>query len=261
MLNLTPVVKVLIIINVAVYFLSEYVFDLNMLFALRYFESPLFYPWQYFTYMFAHGGFMHIFFNMFGLFMFGPMLEQYFGSKRFLIFYIVCGVGAGLIYTGITYFEVANMKGAAQAYLENPTPTKFSSFIRTYAPSLFSDIREWLVTFKDNPTDPGMIVQSEQFVNSIWERKISVPMVGASGAIFGILMGFGLLFPNVEMFLLFLPIPIKAKYFVLFYGAYELYAGMNRTPGDNVAHFAHLGGMLFAFILIKIWQKNNYREY
>jgi membrane associated rhomboid family serine protease len=132
-----------------------------------------------------------------------------------------------------------------------------------HAEEAYSD-SEWynfIENFGDNPNSSSYINESKRRVNYLYEREANIPLVGASGAIFGILMAFALLFPNTEIFLLFFPFPIKAKYFVLFYGLYEVYALVERAPGDNVAHLAHLGGMLFAFVLVKVWQKDRNNFY
>lgn len=191
---LPPVVKSLIIINVIVFLgvnftgeRMEYFFTEHL--ALFYWRSPFFKPWQFVTHMFMHGNFMHLFFNMFALWMFGNTLENVMGSRKFLIFYFVCGIGAAICYLAVM---------------------------------------------------------------SLGTPDLGMPMVGASGAIYGLLFAFGYLFPNLMIYIYFL-FPLKAKYFVALYAALELISGLRNNPADNVAHFAHLGGMLFAFILLKIW--------
>lgn len=258
MFNLTPVVRILLLINILVQLLNYTGLPIPELLGLRYVLAPEFQPFQFFTYMFAHSdqSWWHLIGNMFALFMFGPMLEQHFGSGRFLAFYLICGIGSGLIYSGIHFYEMQQMFGKVQSYMDSPSPGKLGSFLRTEFPTMFERYREVVIEYKNNPDNPEFAGYGRELVRSLYLLKANMPMVGASGAVFGILMAFGMLFPNVELFLLFLPVPIKAKYFVLFYGAYELYAGINRMPGDNVAHFAHLGGMLFAFILIKLWHRH-----
>ncbi|GAB3912300.1 rhomboid family intramembrane serine protease [Larkinella knui] len=257
-MNLTPVVRTLLLINVGLFFVKALGIDLINTFGLYSVLSPAFAPHQFVTYMFLHANFGHIFSNMLGLFFFGPMLEQVWGSKRFTIFYMITGIGAGLLFAGINYFEASQLRDAVVAFQSNPTPTSLELFLSDRG--LLSQGDNFLRVFEENPTDPSYIRGSVQLVNSYYEQQLAVPMVGASGAIFGILMAFGLLFPNTELFLLFPPIPIKAKYLVAFYGAYELYSGIYRAQSDNVAHFAHIGGMLFAFILVKYWgkQRNNF---
>lgn len=216
--RITPMVKNLLIINVAVHlFATLYSTD----FIHQYFAffkpflpnspeliNPLFKPWQVITYMFLHGGIGHLFSNMFGLFIFGSALETFMGSKKFLIYYLICGVGAALLNSALDFYEMSNISIDSIEYL----------------------------------------------------TQAQIPMVGASGAIFGILMAFGFLFPNVEMMLLFFPFPIKAKYFVAMYGVYELVQG---TAGmqSGIAHFAHLGGLLTGFILLKFFGFSNRNYY
>jgi membrane associated rhomboid family serine protease len=223
--SITPVVKNLIIINV-IFFLASMGMPEMMYgkFAGYYFKSPNFAPWQIVTHMFMHGNFMHILFNMFGLFVFGSQLERLWGSKRFLIYYMVCGVGAYLLHFGIVHYEVTQLlRGLNSEQLR--------------------------AVFTLGETNAMVTESMQQAVNAI-----HTPVVGASGAVFGLLLGFGMLFPNTILYLNFL-FPVKAKYFVMGYGAIELFMAFQNRVGDSVAHFAHLGGMLFGYILLKIWQK------
>jgi membrane associated rhomboid family serine protease len=205
--RITPIVKNLIIINIIVYLGQSSFPQLEFYFMGHYPMSPAFKPWQIVTHMFMHGGFTHLFFNMFALFVFGSALERVWGGKRFLIYYLLCGVGAFFFYEFTLGIEIYQQMG----------------------------------TFNPN-RDLGWVV-------------------GASGSVFGLLLGFGMLFPNTQLMLLFPPIPIKAKYFVIGYGAIELMMAFNNSPGDNVAHFAHLGGMLIGYILIKKWQSDRQNFY
>jgi membrane associated rhomboid family serine protease len=232
--QLPTVVKNLLIIN-ALMLLASVAFgaEFHALFAGRYFMSELFRPWQIVTHMFMHGSFMHLFFNMFALFMFGSTLEQHWGSKRFLIYYFVTGIGAFFLHFLVIHFQfnalLAEMNDAA-------------------IEAVFSD-GAGLIMSGRNFVDPDM-AQLNLYLN--------VGVVGASGAVFGILLAFGLLFPNTRLMLLFPPIPIRAKVFVLVYGAIELMLALRDAPGDNVAHYAHLGGMVFGYFMLKYWQKNSY---
>ncbi len=198
--GIPEVTKNLIIINVlffiGTHFLGFKDFFLRN-FALFHYSSPFFQPWQIITHMFMHGSFMHIFFNMFGVWMFGSRLEQIWGAKRYINFYLITGVGAALLHTAVQTYEIS--QGLQLAH---------------------------------------------------------IPTVGASGALFGILVAFAMYWPNTELYLMFIPIPIKAKYFVLGYAAFELFSGIGGIqPG--IAHFAHLGGALFGFLLVRYWNKNN----
>lgn len=228
--SIPPVTLNLLIINV-LSFLATLVFanngvNLNALFGLHYWEASSFNLIQLFTYMFLHANFQHLLFNMFPLFMFGRTLEQIWGSGRFLLFYLVTGVGAALVQELVWSYQVWNMLNQENIQLGQYILTK-SEFIRQYM------------------TD---------YMNYAFLT------VGASGAIFGILLGFGMLFPNANLYLLFIPFPIKAKYFVIGYGLIELFLGISNFKGDPIAHFAHLGGMIFGFILIKIWRKQDFNN-
>jgi membrane associated rhomboid family serine protease len=211
--------------------------------------------------MFLHAGFGHLLGNMFALFIFGPMLERFWGSKKFFIFYMVTGVGAGILYGVVNFIEMRQLESAAEQYIQNPNYEGFVSFVQENAGYAYRQWYDFIDAYGENPSKQEFIDGSIQRVKEVVRFQGNVPLIGASGAVFGILFAFGFLFPNTELFLLFPPIPIKAKYLVTFYGLYELYAGIQNVPGDNVAHYAHLGGMLIAFILLKIWQKDNTRFY
>jgi membrane associated rhomboid family serine protease len=233
-LDLPPVVKNIIMINVLM-ILANYaassVFgvDLNGLLGLYFPASEQFKPVQIVTHMFMHGGFMHIFFNMYALFIFGPILESVWGPKRFLIFYLVCGLGAALTHETVIFFQYSHL-------IQNLSPENIQAVISEGAAYLNQG-----KVF----ADPDM--QSLQIL-------LNTPTVGASGAIFGVLLAFGVLFPNTQLMLLIPPIPIKAKWLVLGYGAIELVLAVTQ-PGSNIAHAAHLGGMLFGYLLIRYWRK------
>lgn len=228
-------VKNLILANVVIFLITMVMqqtgTDLYQVLGLYFPASEKFRLHQVFTHMFMHGSIGHIFFNMFALYMFGRVLEGVWGPKRFLTFYLVTGLGAAALHTLVHFFEY-------QAVMSNIAPDQ-------------------LAYFKD------LAMQGKYIPNTPSEKLtmiLNTPTVGASGAVFGILLGFGMLFPNTQLMLLFPPIPIKAKYFVIGYGALELYLGLSQ-PGSNVAHFAHLGGMLFGYFMIKYWNKNSNRFY
>lgn len=240
--SIPPVTRNLIIINLLVWLatialpkgISESMYSFL---GLHYFTSKDFNPAQLVTYMFMHGSLSHVFFNMFAVFMFGRTLEVFWGKKRFLIFYFVTGIGAALIQelvTGIRIYQVA-----AQL------PPEAMDVVKT----------EGLQLLKQIPAKN----YSDQLLGNL-NLLVNSVTVGASGAVFGILLAFGMLFPNAEIFVMFIPIPIKAKYFVIAYGVLELFMGIANYSGDNVAHFAHLGGMLFGFFLIKYWRKKDIND-
>lgn len=270
-LNLTPVVKNLLIINFAIFALSFFIFsqlhiDVNNFLGLHSFFSDRFNPIQYLSYMFMHSymtpygqiSFAHVFSNMFALFMFGPMLERVWGAKKFLMFYMLCGIGAGVLYSLVVNYEVYQIKEATESYLLHPNPDAYVVYIKNYGEFMYDNLLSEINLFSAYPKDENLIRNSKEVVSQIFDLNVNGGMVGASGAIFGILMGFGMLFPNTELFLLFFPFPIKAKYLIAGYALFEIFTGLHKVPGDNIAHFAHISGMIIAFIIIKIW--NNQRN-
>lgn len=257
----TPVVRALLVLNLVVFVLDKFIFDLTPLFGLRYVLSNNFHLFQFFTYMFLHADFGHVFFNMFALFMFGPMLEHFWGPKKFLVFYIITGIGAGFIYSLITFYQMYDLQGAISAYAANPSPDAFTIFINKYANGIYHLNYKFINAFAENPTDPQFIKESLSFTADLFARKSNVPLIGASGAVFGILMAFGMTFPHTELFIFPLPVPIKAWVYVTVYGIIELYSGVHATEGDNVAHFAHVGGMIFAYVMIRMWRKKDGYDY
>ncbi len=219
--NLTPVVKSLLIINLVCFIpfvvLSTESYD-NLIvgnLGVFYFNSPHFRVWQIITYMFIHGGWEHILFNMFALFSFGPILEYAIGPKRFFNLYFICGIGAIVFQWCIQAYEVHALMGSV--------------------------------------TLPHFSIADPSIPDKIKEIYFG-PVVGASGAIFGLLVAFGMLYPNLELMILFVPVPVKAKYIIPIYILVEIFLGFSSFGGDNVAHFAHLGGALLGFILVKFWR-------
>ncbi len=233
MIRLAPVVKNLLLINGLMYLALMVAqakgIDLNSILGLYYPRSAAFKPVQIVSHMFMHGGFLHIFMNMFALWMFGNALETRWGPQRFLTYYLVCGLGAAALHMAVIHLEVSLLvpKIGAQE-----------------AATIFEQGRDLLGS--------GRNYADEQL--SQLNRLVNVPTVGASGAVFGLLLGFGMLYPDMPLMLIFFPVPIKAKYFVMGYAAIELFSGLTRIQGDNIAHFAHLGGMLFGYLLIRFWQ-------
>lgn len=262
--SIPPVVKNLIIINiimmVATWGLERIGVNLTMKLGLFYPGSEFFRPYQFITHMFMHGGLTHLFFNMFALYMFGRVLEGVWGQKRFLIYYLVTGLGAAVLHSFVNYLELSSLQNTVTAFTNTPSPELLAGFVREHLNSPTPWVLELIDKWADAPDNPVYIQQGIEIVTRVLDMKANIPTVGASGAVFGILLAFGVLFPNTQLMLLFPPIPIKAKYFVMFYGALELYLGLTQ-PGSNIAHFAHLGGMIFGFILIKYWNKNSTKFY
>lgn len=239
-IHIPPVVKNLLIINV-LFFAAKFVMknagiDLDYILGAFYFDSQFFRVWQLISYMFMHGDFMHIFFNMFALFMFGGVIESRWGTKRFINFYLITGLGAVALQMGVQAYEVYQITGSI---VHNPVTVDLAAnMAQVKVPGISEEARNTLIGI------------------------YGFPMVGASGAIFGLLVAFGMLYPNTEMYIMFIPIPVKAKFIIPVYILMELSLGVARVPGDSVAHYAHLGGALLGFILVKLWKdKDNNRFY
>ena len=232
--NLPPVVRDLIIIN-AIMLVLMYVTkaiwgtDLNGILGIYYPKSEYFRYYQIVTHMFMHGGFLHLFFNMFALYMFGGILEHVWGPRRFLVYYLITGLGAAFTHElvqGIQYHHLISILSPEQ-----------------------------LQYIYDNGS--SVISHGQAFTNASMDKLnliLNVPTVGASGAIFGVLLAFGVLFPNTPLYVMFIPVPVKAKYFVIGYGVVELYLAVT-SPGSNIAHAAHLVGMIFGYLLLVFWRK------
>lgn len=217
MRNIPPIVKNLIIINAVMMVFS--LISPNFMystFSLFYFESEHFRPFQILTHMFMHGDFWHLLFNMYTLWIFGSVLENVWGGKKFLLYFLVTGIGAAILHTFVQYIEVSSLMGAFEV---------------------------------------GDIVAGKEI-----SQIFRTPTVGASGAIYGLLLAYGMLFPNNTLQLIFPPVALKAKWFVLIFGAIELFLGMTNS-GSNIAHFAHLGGMLFGYFIILYWKKKGRMYY
>lgn len=239
--SIPPVTKNIIIIN-AIVWIAEFVglhtkvaFTQTLLnkLALHYFDSSLFNPVQLLTYMFMHDPYspVHILFNMFSLWMFGRILEQVWGSKRFFIFYIVCGIGAALVQEAVW----------SMCWMHD--------YVSAIAPQnglTYEHMRQYVLA--------GIANGDASLLSAIEAYKTSLSTIGASGAVFGLLLGFAFVFPNMPLYLFFIPVPIKAKYMVIGYGVIEFFLGI--AGGGTIAHFAHLGGMLFGLVLLLIWKKN-----
>jgi membrane associated rhomboid family serine protease len=262
--NIPPVVKNLIIINVlfllATWVLQGRGIDLVEFFGMHYPASDKFRLHQIITHMFMHGGLAHLFFNMFALWMFGRVLESVWGSRRFLIYYFVTGLGAVTLHMFVSYLEISSMQNTVEAFRNTPSPEILDQFVNKNLPNASAHVRDFINTWYDNPSNSSYAAEGRNLMKRILDLKMNIPTVGASGAVFGVLLAFGVLFPNTQLMLLFPPIPIRAKYFVIGYGLIELYLGFSQ-PGSNVAHFAHLGGMLFGYLLIKYWNKKTKHFY
>lgn len=232
--GLPVVTKNIIIINVILFLLTQILavtqgISLTDYFGLHYYLAPAFKPHQFITYIFMHGSLSHLLFNMIGVYVFGQVLEQVWGPKRYLIFYVLTGLGAALAQYIIMHFEISSLLTSVNSQIEN----SFNTEERTY-----------------------FMNQKFEFIESLNYHVI----VGASGSLFGLLGAFGLLFPNRQLYLYFL-FPVKAKWLVIAYGAFEIFSGLRNNPGDNVAHFAHIGGLVVGLIIVLIWRKDKQHFY
>lgn len=243
-MNMTETVKHLIIINIIFFVGSLLVPAAGDFLALFYFENANFKVWQPLTHMFMHGGIMHIFFNMFALFSFGSALEHFWGGKKFLFFYISCGLGAAALHTAVNYYEFHQ---GLSVLAENGF--KQDAILATLAEGKF-DTRWQEVMSASNFTS--------------FMQSYLTPAVGASGAIYGLLVAFAFMFPNAELALLFIPVPVKAKYFVPGLLVLDLYLGLTGKSifggPSGIAHFAHIGGAIVGFIMMWYWKKNQFNE-
>lgn len=260
-MQITPTVKQLLIINILFFVGSQVVPQAQEYFALFPVQNDHFQYWQLLTHMFMHGGVFHIAFNMFALFSFGSALEHFWGPTKFIFFYISCGLGAAALQLGINYWELQQiLQGAADLQLSD-------NAIHEILNAQFSNFE----SFKD--TLATVLTQSNKLelanstnVSALFHAAIEtqIPMVGASGAIYGLLVAFAFMFPNAELALLFIPVPIKAKYFVPGIIAIDLFLGFKGNSifgsgGTGVAHFAHVGGALVGFLMMWYWKKNQFR--
>lgn len=238
--KLTDAIKHLIIINVILYVAPQLLkLDLTSMFALYYPKNENFGVWQYITHIFMHGGPMHLLFNMYGLWAFGSPLEQMWGKNKFLFFYFSAGIGAGLIYTLVNYYQFNGLH-------EQLTNLGLSS----------TEIKNILISGNYNSK---MALSSEK-MNEFY-ALYHTPAVGASGAIYGILVAFAIAFPDAKLALIFFPVPIAAKYFIPIMILGDLFFGVTKYSIGNVAHFAHIGGAIIGFIIAWYWKKNQFRVY
>jgi membrane associated rhomboid family serine protease len=266
---LPPVIKNLLIINGLFYLATQalgraYNINLIDILGLHYIGASDFKPYQYITYMFMHSAtnFSHILFNMFALWMFGNTLENVWGSKKFLIYYLITGIGAAIIYTFWIGFEIAPTLSVVDQFINDPSLERFTAFTNSEHFVIASyDMQNNFSAFADSydrliKTDrTAALIETINYMSQYRDDYLNAhTVVGASGAVYGILLAFGMMFPNSIIYLYF-AIPIKAKWLVIGFGLLELISGISQRPGDNVAHFAHLGGMIFGLIIILYWKR------
>ncbi len=242
-LNLPPVTKNLLIINIIVYLFMALVpragMQIEQYGALYYFTSDQFLPWQLVSYMFIHANFWHLFFNMFSLWMFGVIVERTLGSQKFLLYYISCGLGAALIQEGVFALMINHYAGLFS------NGDALCGLLRgSHSPEELDNL---IFRLGINPSEPAV-----KALKGLYHTLT----VGASGAIYGILLAFGFLYPQMRIYLMFPPVPMKARTAVIMFAAIELLLGIYNSQADTVAHFAHLGGMLIGIIILLWWKKS-----
>mgnify|MGYP000028160511 FL=1 len=265
MMNITPVVKQLLIINILFFIGSYFVPVAYDLFALFYPESDNFKGWQLITHMFMHAPFpnvAHILFNMFALYSFGSALEHFWGGKKFLFFYISCGLGAALLHTGVNYFEIHSLLSDVASL--NLSTSEIHQLLNADYSSLF-DAKGQMMAGEINTLLERVHCTQQQFNTIVEASMVSKgTVVGASGAIYGLLVAFAFMLPNAELALLFIPVPIKAKYFVPGLLAIDLFLGFKGSSifgygSTGIAHFAHVGGAITGFLMMWFWKKNQFK--
>ena len=255
--RITPVVKNLLIINVLL-FLATYVLgfqfriDLMKYLALYYPGSEHFQPYQFVSHIFMHGGWAHIFFNMLALWMFGTAIENAWGGKRFLSYFLFTGLGAAALHTLVNYIIFSGMVSQITAFQNTPSPELFKQFVEAHKNYFNQNVYDFIHQWSLSPDNSGYAATALKNMMDVYQSVINIPTVGASGAIYGILLAFGMMYPNAQLMLIIPPIPLKAKWLVIGLAAVALILGISQ-PGSRIAHFAHLGGMLFGYLLIKYW--------
>jgi membrane associated rhomboid family serine protease len=255
---LTPVVKAIIIIS-TICFAAEAFFGLNTIeiFGLRYFYSQYFNLYQLITHIFVNIRFLDLLSTILAFFTIGQTLEKCFGSKQFLIFCLFTGIGAAILSIIVQHIDVRHTALMYYKYISNPDPANFQEYISHFSNIIYKAYYNFSVSFFENASNSDYIGTSKEIAKYCYILKSNIPTLGPSGVIFGMLIGFSMLFPNTELIMILFPIPIKAKYFAALYGCYELYSILSNSGIENIAHFAHVGGIIFAYIFVKTWQKQD----
>lgn len=261
--TLPLVIKNLVIINVLVFLAqtalrSGGLIDIEDLFALHNLKSPLFQPWQLLTHLFLHGSFWHLFSNMLGLWMFGSVLENLWGPRKFLTFYFVCGLGAGLLQLVFLMHDIQPVLNQCAEVQLHPSADAINAFYNRFEAGPHT--KAVIEQYGRDLGNPEAIRAFSRDIKEIKDMYLNNPTLGASGAVFGVLAAFVYLFPNVYLYFYFF-IPVKAKWAGLAYFAFEVYSGVVNHPGDNIAHWAHIGGGLVGFLLVLTWNNKNRRNF
>lgn len=264
------VTKNILVINVVLFLLTKYFhgkIDMVGLLGMHLPGSDNFKPYQVISHIFMHGSIGHIFFNMLIFWIFGSVLENIWGAKRFLNFYLLTGLGAAFLHYGVVYLQMKPDLDAMQMFLDNPTVGNLDGFIGFMSENgIFADyfsgmFQRYYPAFMTDPENPKAISDMRLVVMEVKSAYMNAPnIIGASGAVAGVMIAYAYLFPNTELYLYFL-IPVKAKFLAIFYIAYELYQVYLNNPLDNIAHWAHLGGALFGFLIVRFWFNSDRKSF
>ena len=258
--DISQVTKKILIINVCVFVVYNVLnIDLVSKFGMYNVTSQNFHVYQLITHLFVHANVGHLFSNMLTLLSFGPALEYKLSSKRFVIFYLITGVCASIFYLIVSYIMQYRTHAEYMHYFMNPDPKFFDNYLKQF-PNLYNNYYGFIYDFLHDSNNIALIEKSKSIIAQLYTIK-DVPIIGASGAVFGVLTAFAMLYKEARVSFLLLPIPFPAKYFVIFYGLYEFFSGINGSIFDNIAHFAHVGGIMVAYILVKLWYKDKNKNY
>ena len=254
--NLPPVTRKIIIVNVFAFVIYRFSnFDFISSLALYDVTSPHFHSYQLITHLFVHASLWHLFSNMITLLSFGPPLEYKFHSRRFLFFYLLTGVGASVFYLLVSYICQYNAHTAYMNYFLHPDPDFFNNYLKRF-PNLYNNYYGFIYDYLNDRNNVAFIEKSKAIMAQLYSIN-DVPVVGASGAVFGVLTAFAMLYKDALVGVMLIPMNMPAKVFVVLYGLYELFAGIGGNVFDSVAHFAHVGGIVLAYIFVKIWNRGN----
>jgi membrane associated rhomboid family serine protease len=259
--DIPPVTKAILIINVIMFIIPAFLgrslgIDIDKYLALYNYGSDAFSPYQIITHMFMHASLGHIFFNMFGLYLFGRVLENVLGSQKFFILFIISGLAAALLQLGVNHLQVNGLISGIEQFKTHPSPDSFWLLAEKYHFDTAPEVKQLAQSWLNYPDNSGYIQQAYIMCERMVHTMLNGRMIGASGAVLGVLAAFAVLFPNVQLMIIFFPVPIKAKYLVPVYALAELFFGIANFRFDNIAHFAHLGGAIAGFLLVWYWKKN-----
>jgi membrane associated rhomboid family serine protease len=257
MIKFNTATNILIFINLITFVLQSLLgIDLIQIYGLKSFASGLFKPYQIFTHLFVHSNFMQLLSNIFAFYNFGPIIENTLSSQTFIRFYIIAGVGSALIYSSLNYIEISKKKTIVTNYILQPSPEEFEKCINKLG-KLSPALYRFKESFYSHQTDENYIKQSISIAKELYRKKTDISIIGSTAVTFALMTAVALLFPNMKMLIMLFPIPIKTKYFVTLYAVYEIYSTIKDNQTDNIAHIAHICGIVLSFIFIKLWMRRN----